>query len=64
MSIKARNRLAAAATVLAVLGLLAAMQYSPAPSITMKAYGRMADDGRIQNRTQHGPADSRLVEYQ
>lgn len=64
MSIKAENQLAAAATVLAVLGMLAAIQFSAAPPVSMKQRGTNADVGWYQTRPWHNPADSRLIEYQ
>lgn len=64
MSIKTKNSLAAAATVLAVLGLLAAVQLSSAPSGTAGSSVRMSDDGRMREGHGHSLADGRLVEYQ
>ncbi len=64
MSIKTKNRLAAAATLLAVLGLLAAMQFSAVPSTTLKVGAGMPEDVRLQSHHQRSPADSRLIEYQ
>lgn len=64
MSIKAKNRLAAAAAVLAVLGMLAVIQFSATPSYIKRGNGVLADEG---GRTKHARImidDNRLVEYQ
>lgn len=64
MSIKAKEYLAAAATALAVIGLLAAMQFSAAPAYIKKDSGIMTDEGRHTKHSIIMIDDCRLVEYQ